>query len=383
MKFIKFVALALLCTLVASAWAQQDEESSSPLTRTKKTEISLEDDAIFFIKTGLFEMDRSGKVTVPKGTLAYQRTADGGNYYVKRGFFDFGAARSHPEVGLFVPANPELPITAWAKPNEKIYFGSNPVEIDDGVVRRFKNRFQVVTFKGAAVANAKVTLNEGECLTDINGFCDLVVKAQAREPVKAMITKDGIFTRTHELKNNFSDRESIITRYIEVDLVSNYLCEKLRADQQHSPNQIAYFVSNVLMRSKIQKTVIVPEGICLTEFKQKKYLSISLDYNFIFNEINMTNYSIASKLFDEVIRKLLDELIEYKSNGTNHGFDIQIKTSSVNFVDKTKDVKNLVYRFYIPQKSVQVYKDKDISGQQLIDQSIILLNDDRIDLRLQ
>jgi hypothetical protein len=379
---IKIVIVVILCMLGADAWSQV-AESSPQVLRTKKPEISLEENVIFEFKTGFFENEWSGKVTIPKGTLAYQRTADGGDYYVKKGFFDFAAGRTHPDVGLFVPSNPELPITPWAKPREKVFFGAHSVEINDDVVRNFKNRFQVVSLKGASIANAKVSLKEGECFTDEKGFCDLVVKASVREPVKVTVSKEGVFTGSHVIQNNFRDRDSITARYLEVDLVNDYLCEKFRASEQQSSYQTAYFVSSVITRSKIQKTAISPEGICLSDFKQKRYLSISLDYNFIFNEINMTNYSIASKLFDDVIRKLLNELTEYKSNGDIHGFDIQIKTSKVNFVDKTKDASNLLYRFYIPRQSVQVYKDKDITGQQLIDQSIILLNDDRIDLRLQ
>jgi hypothetical protein len=45
------------------------------------------------------------------------------------------------------------------------------------------------------------------------------------------------------------------------------------------------------------------------------------------------------------------------------------------------DAFGLACRFYLPKQAVQKYKD--ITGQQLIDASVVLLNDERIDLRLQ
>lgn len=40
-------------------------------------------------------------------------------------------------------------------------------------------------------------------------------------------------------------------------------------------------------------------------------------------------------------------------------------------------------RLYIPKQGVQVYKDNGITGQQLIDRSVVVLNGERIDLKLQ
>lgn len=38
------------------------------------------------------------------------------------------------------------------------------------------------------------------------------------------------------------------------------------------------------------------------------------------------------------------------------------------------------YRFFIPLEVAKQYKDKDITGRQLAERSIILLNDERITL---
>ncbi|MEQ1838436.1 MAG: hypothetical protein ABL858_08930, partial [Candidatus Nitrotoga sp.] len=53
------------------------------------------------------------------------------------------------------------------------------------------------------------------------------------------------------------------------------------------------------------------------------------------------------------------------------------------FADKAAVSEKIEYRFLIPQEIVKKYKDKDISGQQLLDASVILMNDERIELKLQ
>lgn len=69
--------------------------------------------------------------------------------------------------------------------------------------------------------------------------------------------------------------------------------------------------------------------------------------------------------------------------GGYYGYDITIVTNAKNFVSQTSKSVVMQYRFLVPAKIVRQYKDKEISSQQVLDSSIILLDDDRIELQLR
>jgi len=62
---------------------------------------------------------------------------------------------------------------------------------------------------------------------------------------------------------------------------------------------------------------------------------------------------------------------------------LRVVSQKSNFIDKAKADEVLTYDFYLPKNLVRQYKDADISGQKLINGSIILLDDERIDLELK
>jgi len=88
-------------------------------------------------------------------------------------------------------------------------------------------------------------------------------------------------------------------------------------------------------------------------------------------------------MFDDVVRKMLDVVAPAVASFPLDGYEIAVKTAAGDAIEKYYDKKSLNYQFYLPKKSVVSYKNKDITGQQLIDASVILLNDERIDLKLQ
>jgi len=53
------------------------------------------------------------------------------------------------------------------------------------------------------------------------------------------------------------------------------------------------------------------------------------------------------------------------------------------FTEEYSTAKPIEYRFMIPENVVRKYKNKDISGQQVLNASVILMDDERIELKLQ
>lgn len=125
-------------------------------------------------------------------------------------------------------------------------------------------------------------------------------------------------------------------------------------------------------------------SIDLIEFKGKKYLKFKFVNTNVYNSLRLTKYDIAKILFDEVIRKILDPLNSHISDPNRfYGYDLTILAGTKSFARKSDTPTLIEYRFIIPQTTVRKYKDKDISGQDVLNESIILMDDERIELKLQ
>lgn len=140
----------------------------------------------------------------------------------------------------------------------------------------------------------------------------------------------------------------------------------------------------IMLQSLLKDCILKYDFINIEKFKEKNYISFGFDELNTYNSIKLSQYDIAKTLFDEIIRKMLSHLNMFLSGIKEiDGYNLQITTATKNFLDKNATSKRLKYDFYFNKKDVASYKDSDITGQQLIDKSIILFNDERIDLKLQ
>ncbi|SOZ17076.1 hypothetical protein CBM2609_A110010 [Cupriavidus taiwanensis] len=122
----------------------------------------------------------------------------------------------------------------------------------------------------------------------------------------------------------------------------------------------------------------------ITKFKAKKYLQLKINTTNTYNSLKLDKYAIAKRIFDDSLRKILNPLNDDISNPRAfYGYDLVVYGYARDFSKEYSSPEKIEYRFMMPQESVRHYKNKDISGQQLLDASIILMNDERIDLKLQ
>jgi len=141
-----------------------------------------------------------------------------------------------------------------------------------------------------------------------------------------------------------------------------------------------------LGKSKVLETpdcYMQTRSIELIEFKDKNYLKVGFVSTNVYNSLKLTKYDVGKSLFDEVIRKILTPLNSYISDPNQfYGYDLHITGFTRPFTREYGSIP-IKYRFIIPQETVKRYEDKDISGQGLLNESIILMNDERIELKLQ
>lgn len=147
---------------------------------------------------------------------------------------------------------------------------------------------------------------------------------------------------------------------------------------------ISAFINAIRLQRLLTDSFLDYRSIDMAEFNGKKYLKFGFTNGIVYDSLKSNKYDIAKNIFDEVIRKVLNPLNEHISDSKKFfGYDLTIVIFTNSFTDKDTSKQTIEYRFFIPASAVKSYKEKDISGQQLLDKSIILMKDERIDLKLQ
>lgn len=155
-------------------------------------------------------------------------------------------------------------------------------------------------------------------------------------------------------------------------------------DGQILREKILRFLSTIQLQSLLVNSRLIPRSISLQTFKGNRYLQFRLVNQAAYNSLKFSKYDLAKTLFDEVVRKVLDPLNSFISDpDAFFGYDLIIVGHLENFAQDSHSRKSIECRFMMPQSTVGQYKDKDITGQQVLNESIILMDDERVELELQ
>lgn len=147
---------------------------------------------------------------------------------------------------------------------------------------------------------------------------------------------------------------------------------------------ISDFIDLIVLNTYLTDNILKYFSIKVILFKNQKYLTFEFqDFN-EYNYAQLNKYDIGKRIFDEGVRKILNPLNDYISDSKEfNGYALRFNTSARNFVNENSKSEALVYEYYIPKNIVRAYKNLDITGQKVLDESIILLDGERIDLKLQ
>lgn len=242
-----------------------------------------------------------------------------------------------------------------------------------------------------------------DCITDERGRCEYSVDARRESTYSYLnkyessilyeIKKEGYFGKSGKISNDFSDISSgdidpvtpvkihIATIYNANDYMAPEFGSKPE-DRELRQKAIRFF--NVIrLQSILNKADLPLEAFNSSSFKGKRYFQLNLNSTTEYNSLKFNKYDIGKQIFDESLRKILSPLNEHISSPKMFfGYDIIINGHSKNFGKESAVPETIKYRFLMPQSAVKSYKDQDIAGQQLLDASIILMNDERIELKL-
>jgi len=224
-------------------------------------------------------------------------------------------------------------------------------------------------------------------VTDLNGeFNDYVLicgKKKSSRELEFTIRKDGFYNKEEKIRIKSEEKN-----YFEfvMNAPNDFLTSSLLESNKYNKlvNSILSFIDLLQLESLLSDSYVEFNSIDLIDFKEKKYLSVAFRSVNEYNSIKLDKYDIAIICFDDIIRKILSSLNDNLGSSKEfYGYELTVKTKSRNFVKEVDLGKELEYKFYIPRKSVVAYKNLDIVGQALVDQSIILFNGERIGLKLQ
>lgn len=166
-------------------------------------------------------------------------------------------------------------------------------------------------------------------------------------------------------------------RVVLYNYVSNDIAEPLKG-------KIQKIVSEIMLEAFLRDSLLAREPITLEKFKGNLYLNMNFKSLNTYNSTKLNKYDIGKILFDDVLRKILTHLDKRLWDSKDiYGYELTILAPSKNFIEKNSKEEQIEYKFFLPKKIVNQYKDMDISGQKLLDSSIILQNGERVDLKLQ
>ena len=286
------------------------------------------------------------------------------------------------------------PYTSTTPYSKTIYhdYRINIVDIDNHPLPNAKTVYSVVEFDMKRETN--------EIITDSTGVVKISVIANVDPKYKYIksystnldyeISKEGFYKQSGRLWSSFGgeysssskEKSKTVTLIRPIDYLSpNFVNTPVAVTLK---DKILQFIDLLLLESYLSESTLKTQSINLEEFKNEKYLKISFSSNNVYNSLQLNKYDIGKKLFDEIVRKILNPLNQYINDQSSfYGYLLTVYGATKSFTDEYATPDIITYQYYIPQEIVKKYKDKDISGQTLLDNSIILMDGERVEFKLQ
>lgn len=203
-------------------------------------------------------------------------------------------------------------------------------------------------------------------------------------------SKDGYYSKSGSISSKYGseyysgepvekDKITLIrpVDYFNKEFVSTISGVKLKT-------RILSFIDLIILQGLVSESVLETHSINLDSFKSNNYLQFKFTNVNVYNSLKLDKYDIGKRLFDEVVRKVLSPLNEYIADSDLfYGYDLTVVGYTKSFADEYAAAEPIEYRFMIPESIVRHYKNKDMTGQQVLDASVILMDDERIELKLQ
>lgn len=259
-----------------------------------------------------------------------------------------------------------------------------------------------VSVKMALTSESAPARNE-ECTTDAQGFCAVIPyevrkdsnfsyltvyrsRFEAEGSLPGYYPRKEFRTSAYGSSAGASSSQALTSLTLSMLKPTDYLDDSLAnsPEDRALKGRVLDFLDVIRVQGFLTEADVMLKGIGVSEFKGRKYLRVKVNSTTVFNSLKLDKYSVGKRLFDDSVRKMLNPLNDViAAPRAFYGYDLVVYGYSKSFSDKYAKPERLEFRFLMPEASVRSYKNKDISGQALLDASVLLLDDERIELKLQ
>jgi len=282
------------------------------------------------------------------------------------------------------PTKEPIDYITLKKPSmNEIYFNFLCVGVNDQAIPNIRIKYSIIVKDSIIYIDSTIANNNGVVNSKVpyKIGCDDIGKPFN---IKIKAESEGYYS-TQEVIRDANNREG---ENFQLKFISrkDYFDPEFIISKEYInlKSKIIGFIDLLQLKSLLTNSILDYYSINIIEFKNKQYLTFDFIHTNEYNSLKLDKYEIAKRIFDEVIRKVLNPLNDNLENSKEfEGYKLMVKTRTRSFTEDKDRSEDLIYEFYIPQNIVKSYKNLDITGQQVLDNSIILLNSERIDLKLQ
>ena len=234
------------------------------------------------------------------------------------------------------------------------------------------------------------TSSDGLIRDSLNITTEYYYIERIKSEFKFKASKDGFYSKSGSMSSRYGQKYSsdqpVAKDKITLIRPIDYFYKEFASTISDGKLKIKIlnFIDIIILQGLFTESILETHSVNLVSFKGKNYLQFKFTNVNVYNSLRLNNYDIGKILFDEVIRKVLNPLNEYIADSDLfYGYDLTVVGHTKSFAEEYAISQPIEYRFMIPVNVVSKYKNKDISGQQVLDASVILMDDERIELKLQ
>ena len=198
---------------------------------------------------------------------------------------------------------------------------------------------------------------------DLLGNSFEVGKLSKENYLSLYITKNGEYTM-YKIDDYFSDEFLKKEEYRELK------------------NKIGKFIVDIEKTAYYKNANVVIKKIDILSFKNNKYISIYFNSELIYNDLKIDKYQVGKKLYEDLVVKILDYLVLVEDEHIA-GVNLNVTGYSKNFINELGKANPIQFSFIMDKGQIKYFKEKDITSQKLLDNSVILMDNERIELKLQ
>lgn len=266
------------------------------------------------------------------------------------------------------------------------------VDVDGNPLPGVKVDYELKDNERLVKSNSYVTKSDGKVSAILTATPDpqYTYSTYYESEFEFKAAKDGYYSKSGTISSDYGEKYSY-SKPVEKDIISlirpiDYFNKEFAStlSDVKLKTRILSFIDLIILQGLVTESVLETQSVNLVPFKGNKYLQFKFTNVNVYNSLKLDKYDIGKLLFDEVVRKVLTPLNEHVAESNLfYGYDLTVVGHTKSFAEEYATAKPIEYRFMIPEKIVIQYKNKDISGQQVLDASVILMDDERIELKLQ